>query len=930
MRIDIIVLTETWLTDESNLKDYDIDGYHPPLIQNRDSKSGGGVLIYLHTRFDKFHIRKDLSFKDEFNHCLTVEYTYNKIKHLITACYRSPSDNNIERFLSSLECVIQKFKYKSTIAGDMNLNLINYQQHEETNNYYNLFTSNSYQLLTTNPTRITNETSSLIDHIWSNNLENEKISSYILVTDITDHLPCIYVEHSNSHSKTFEYVQYRQITNKNREYFTDSIKQAEESLNSHTTNCKTNTQAKYDNYFGHLQQLYDASFPIKKKKVHQKLINKPWIDADLQRLIKKKNRAFSKKTKSKTLASAENYKKLKNELTQKLQTAKKDYYCRKLHDESSTIKQKWDCLRTLIHRGKSSTAFCPIESKQLGTHYSTIAERLSKKLKNISYDDIPHSSHESKPYQTSNKTSREFTFTELTPNEIYEEILKLDKNKGPGPDNLDVKSVKSIANIIAPHLCTLFNLSVQDALYPNIFKKAKCVPIFKGSPLDPYLPVNYRPISILNCLNKTLERLLHNQMYEYMESNNIFPDFQYGYRKRRNTSQAVLKLNDIIETNKLKNKVTIAIFMDLSKAFDTVDKDILCSKLYNIGFSINSSNLIYDYMSDRTFCIKNDDKTTFTHRYGVPQGSILGPLLFLAYIHDMDTFCKHIEKIVYADDTTAIVTGRNINEAKQKANDILEQFYNYFAINKLTINEGKTKYMILDFRHKKLRSRDIDSTQLVMNNIIINQIRQIRFLGIVINDKLTWNDHKLHIKNSINKVLGIIYSCRNILKHSYLINIYNTFIYPFFNYCISLWGSSIQAHKDPLNVLQNKIMRIIFSCKRTEDAWNCDTKNQILTVKQLYYMEIAKLCYKQHNGSFLTEMNTMMPHMYDTEKDRNTKSVTAHNYKYTSKCSKTFPKNCIKLWNNLPTEIKDLAYTDSSNSLRHFTDLIRASIIQSH
>ena len=139
--------------------------------------------------------------------------------------------------------------------------------------------------------------------------------------------------------------------------------------------------------------------------------------------------------------------------------------------------------------------------------------------------------------------------------------MKLDANKGPGIDNLDVKTMKAIANIISPHLCELFNLTINNGEYPDIFKTAKCVPIFKGNPLDPYEPVNYRPISVLNCINKVLEKLLHDQIYDYLEKNELLPKFQFGYRKNHSTSQAVLKYNDIIENNKLEKKISIAIFI---------------------------------------------------------------------------------------------------------------------------------------------------------------------------------------------------------------------------------------------------------------------------------------------------------------------------------------------------------------------------------
>ena len=932
IRIDIIILTETWLNNEANIKDFAIDGYHTPMVQNRDNKNGGGVLVYLSERFEKFHIRKDLCFKDEFNHCLTIEYTINNQKNFVTACYRSPADNKIDVFIGKLEAVLRKCKYKSTVAGDMNLNIVNYERHRETNDYYNMFTSNGYKPVITNPTRITNETATLIDHIWTNNIESKSSLSYILVTDITDHLPCIYIDNDLSNEESVKYTTYRQMTETNRKIFTDSVKHSEDALAFHTVNSSTSTQTKYCDYFDHLGRLYETAFPIKKKKVDQKHKNKPWIDAELDKLMKKKNKLFSKKRNGNP-SVIQKFKGAKKELSLRMQEAERAYYHKKLYNDTSTLKQRWDSLRTLINRCKKSTDFCPVDSKQLGEHYSTIARRLNNKMTNIKYDDIPHCSHEQKPYQTNSKIKHlinsQFTFTEFNKHEIYEAILKLDINKGPGLDDLDVKSIKSIANIISPHLCILYNLSLRDSVYPDIFKKAKCVPIFKGNQLDPYLPANYRPISILNCLNKTLERLIHDQMYTYIEANEILPEFQFGYRKKRSTSQAVLRLCDIIEMNKLNNRVSIAIFMDLSKAFDTVDKDILCSKLDSIGFCTKSNNLIYDYMSNRSMCLKKDLTKCYPLEYGVPQGSILGPLLFLTYIHDMDTFCKNVKKLVYADDTTVIISGRSIREAKEHANDILEQFYNYFTVNKLTINESKTKYMILDFRTKLQKMRDIDATQLTMNNVILEKITKIRFLGVIINNTLTWEDHKMYLKNNINKALGIIYNCRNILKHSHLINIYKCFIQPYFNYCITVWGSSIRSKTDTITVLQNRIMRIIFSCKRTEDAWNCNTDQKILTIKQLYHFEIAKLCFNHHCKYLPTSMNSAMPDFYDPDYDRVTKSMTAHNYKHSSKNNKTLSHNCISTWNSLPSGIKNIAYIQPTY-IRRFADAAKNLVAQDY
>ena len=267
-------------------------------------------------------------------------------------------------------------------------------------------------------------------------------------------------------------------------------------------------------------------------------------------------------------------------------------------------------------------------------------------------------------------------------------------------------------------------------------------------------------------------------------------------------------------------------------------------------------------MTKRKLCMSDDLSTQYELNYGVPQGSILGPLLFIAYTYDMSYFCSETDKIVYADDTTVIVNGRNLKEAKDKANDVLTQFYEYFTVNKLSINESKTNYMIYDFRNKTNKNKDDNETQLYMNGVKLNEVKKIRFLGVIINNQLTWTDHKMHIKSKICKALGIIYSSREILRHSHLINIYNTFIQPYFNYCITLWGSSIASENDPLVKLQNKVLRILFSCKRSEDAWEMDRNQKILKIRHLYLQEIAKLCFKHHLDLNPSIINSIMPEKY--------------------------------------------------------------------
>ena len=267
--------------------------------------------------------------------------------------------------------------------------------------------------------------------------------------------------------------------------------------------------------------------------------------------------------------------------------------------------------------------------------------------------------------------------------------------------------------------------------------------------------------------------------------------------------------------------------------------------------------------------------------------------------------------IVYADDTTVIVNGRTVTEAAQKANDILERYYNYFTVNKLTINEGKTKYMVFDNNKSHIRKKlkTYNASHLVMNNVTLEQVKSIKFLGVHINDKLNWNDHKEFVRIKISRNLGIIYKCRNIFNKQDLITMYNCFVLPYLLYCLPLWGGSVQAENDVVIKIQNKVIRILFNTKRSDDGWR-EVINKLLPIKELYKVEIAKFCFKHVN-------NTLPEHFSHNVMPKFATSVhnvpTRHSYHlnylleaglYTPLASKSFTTQCTKVWNSIPNLLK--------------------------
>jgi hypothetical protein len=931
---DIIALTETWTDNNTNINDYYITGYQPPFLQNRNTGRGGGVMLYFRDHIINPTVRKDFSFTDASNNCLTIRFTTGerKKKVLVTCTYRSPSPYNTT-FQENFEKVtnsIQKQNVDSIIVGDFNYNLFNINTNQETNQYYETLISQGYQPKVTKATRVTETTCTLIDHIWTNKncTDDRKNKTYIVITDITDHLPILYVDkyfagQSNQH-KGYTYVKRRQINDHNTVKFITDLCSKESEFNDIVDDANLPVNEAFTKFMNSYADTYNHCFPIKNKKIHNKTMAKPWITPDILRAINKKNKLFGIKTKTGNEKDKEKYRCYKKEVEKMITESKENYFTNKLYHKSKTLKQKWDTIRELINRQTKNNNTCPINSTKLGNHYANVAKNLCKKLPHIELDEINQSSLMFKQNTKNIGSAESFQFQQIQLEDIETQIDDLDGSKGPGPDSIATNILKQSSMVISPYLTTLCNKMIDEGKYPDCLKTAKCVPIFKGGNLAKDEPVNYRPISILNALNKVIEKILHKQLSFYLENNDILPTFQYGYRKNRNCQQAVTDLTNYIERATKDNLYTIAIYMDLSKAFDTVDKKLLYDKLDSIGIGKKANNLIFNYMSNRKICFSNDKKT-YNMTSGVPQGSVLGPLLFLTYIADMKYLCPDIKKIVYADDTTVIVTGKSKKEATRKANETLDRIYNYYTYNRLTINSTKTNYMTFCKQKQKLKKEE--NCQLVLNGTVLEEIQTTKFLGMIMNNRLTWENHKSYIKTKIAKSIGILYNSRAYLKHNDILTMYRTFVEPFYLYCITVWGHSINSETDELIKLQNKTLRILFSCYRTEDAWRY-TNNKILPLKQLYKHEVAKFCYKHQNNmlpnTFVEDnmpnkqndyLATQQYHLRDT-----------HNNRYThERHTTTIITKFTQIWNDLPDDIREIPYSTDTRYTNYFNNFNRLS-----
>jgi hypothetical protein len=428
-----------------------------------------------------------------------------------------------------------------------------------------------------------------------------------------------------------------------------------------------------------------------------------------------------------------------------------------------------------------------------------------------------------------------------TENEIMNITNSLKNSKGIGLDGYSVKVVKSIINSIAHPLCKIFNQSFQTGIFPDKLKHARVTPIFKSD--DKLLVGNYRPVSVLPVFSKILEKLMHKRLMSFIKKHNIILcENQYGFREEHSTYMALLNLIDHISQEMDKKNYSIGIFLDLSKAFDTIDHTILLKKLNIYGIRGVAQSWLANYLSGRTQCVSiGDDRSSHSLvTCGVPQGSILGPLLFILYINDIVRTSHILNFVMFADDTNLFLSHKNLSHLISNTNKELSKISNWLKLNKLSLNVKKTHYILFHCRQKKITN----NIQVKMDMNIIEQVKFTKFLGVIINENLTWNDHIDILKNKINKNLGVIRKVSHVLPCEVLYTLYNTLIHPYLDYCNIAWASRPNTKLDELFRLQKKALRIIAKRKWNDHTSPLFKSKSILKLYDLNKLQVACFVYK--------------------------------------------------------------------------------------
>jgi hypothetical protein len=890
-------LIETWLqADTADL--FQLDGYEHNYIHRAAGRKGGGVSIYT---------REDILFNKCEPLCEVMpgyEQLVGKIsiKNSITfkliAIYRIPNKPITEFNTHIKENLFTKFskREKVIIMGDLNINLINTKKLKpQENEFLNIMKEHGFKMQIKNEaTRFPSGT--LLDNCFVN--FNKGSVSQVINYPISDHCPILYSFDANV-PKQFTTIKFRDFSVQK----TDGFMTVKDALFNSYYIASNNASQEIDNFVNFLWSITNQHFPFKEKNISTKKLTMPWVTQDVWSLVNKKHKLFiclKKKQISYDYFNA--YSQLLKLFFDKL---KNNYFINKFSNNKNNSKKTWNTINDLLGRNKKEKINMLevnddeiFDKKEIvkcfNEYFSSIAQETQEKLDApaLNYDNLI-------PFNESSMFIFPTSHIEIS------NIIKKLENKSNNED-LPIVLFKMINENISPILSKLINMCFEQGLYPDILKIGRVIPVHKSG--DKKCMNNYRPISTLSLINKIFERVLSDRIISFFEKHKLLCDNQFSYRKLKDTQRATLLLINEILPLLGTDEMALCVFIDFSKAFDTVDHAKLLAKLERYGVRGTANNLIKSYLLNRKQYVQNAGvkSETLPVNVDVPQGSVIGPLLYIIYANDLHYLTKQLISIMYADDTTIIVKNKCINNLISDSNRHMKSILDWCNFNKLSLNSKKTKVIIFN---KKQNTGNIPKIKIGNNEIEV--VSQFKYLGYNIDTKFNHSSHLKYLVGKLSSLKYITYKIKQHMTERAALNFYFGMVQSKLQYGILLYAGASQVNKyyKKLKALQNRIVFNLFSLPNDNyrNIKKIYKRVKILPIEELYKVNVSSTFYDVINNNYLPKLyeivvNSIRDHRYLT-RNRNHYKLP---FPKTIGVKLNFVYNALQIWNSLDQNIKNL------------------------
>ena len=886
-QFDIIGLTETWLNRSVTDEDVNIDGYNL-FRKDRSFNSYGGLNLYV-----KSHIfckrRSDLEIVD--TECIWLELVLQNKHMLFGLFYRPPNSpaSTLDKIEQSIDLAIDTNTNDIVITGDFNIDFSS----NRNNRFCNFLQTYDLSQLIEEYTHFTEHSESLIDLIIANNpglFHTSGVGDPFLGGQIRYHSPAFGIlKHQKSKAPSYK----RTIWKYDQGNY-DLLRQKFNSVNwdsLETDDLDTFTETITNTILSNAK----STIPNKDIMIHPK--QPLWLNTNVRKSIRRRKRAHKKAKQTNRPEHWARYRQLRNDSIRIVRDSKTDYYKKlgnDLKNNKLNSKDWWKIVKSIL--GKNSIAETIPTLYHDGKYFDDPEDKANIINNYFQVQSSVDDRNASLPDELLNNNVDVLSDIRIDPNEVEETLKNLTTGKASGPDFINTKILKECASELCQPLCKLFNFSLTNKKFPKLWKKAHVVPIFKKD--DKSNPKNYRPISLLSVVGKVLERIIFKKLYDHLLTNNILSNVQSGFRPGDSTCNQLIDIYNTFCKAIDEGKEIRSVFCDISKAFDRVWHQGLLFKLKSYGITGNLLEWFKNYLDNRQQCvlIEGHKSNWVQIKAGVPQGSILGPLLFLVYINDITTDIRSNIKL-FADDTSLNVIVEDPIVAAQTLNSDLNTINEWAKTWLVDFNPKKTESLLISRKHNRHQH-----PTLYMNNETITEVNSHKHLGVILSSDGNWHEHINEITSKAWKRINILRKFKFFLDRASLEKMYFTFIRPLLEYCDIIWDNCTNYETDMLEKIHLEAARIVTGTTKLISKVNLLRETGWETLDQRRKKHKLIKFFNMYHGNAPQYLSDLVPPLVSYNSSyslRNSQNLQGLNCRIDI-YKNSFIPSVVKEWNTIP------------------------------